>query len=159
MRILMILLPDGADLPSGHRPNLRLERCLGAYFVLRDGGAEVALASPLGGFPPMGPGREDHPDFDLLHRFRDDRTAQDDLTDTLRLDQIWPEDFAAVLCIGAPGQAGALIAAFRDAGKPVAVISGNRDDGGLTITADGADAPLRAARALIGALSPEGGFP
>ena len=78
--------------------------------------------------------------------------ARDDLTDTLLLDQIWPEDFDALLCLGTPGPAGDLVATFRQGGKPVAVIPENRADGSPTITADGADAPLQAARALIGAL-------
>jgi len=152
MRVLMILVPDGDALPSGSRPNLRLDRFLGPYFALRDEGVEVALASPAGGFPPMGPASLDHPDNDLFHRFREDRMARDELTDTLLLDQIWPGDFDALLCIGTPGPAGDLVATFRKTGKPVAVIPANRVDGGLTITADGADAPLQAARALIGAL-------
>jgi hypothetical protein len=148
----MILVPDADELPFGSRPNLRLDRCLGPYFALRDEGAEVTLASPDGGFPPMGPASLDHSESKLLHRFRADRIARDALTDTLLLDQIWPGDFDALLCLGTPGPAGDLVATFRKTGKPVAVIPANRVDGGLTITADGADAPLQAARALIGAL-------
>src|SRR5471032_2332035 len=100
MRVLMILIPDGDELPSGSRPNLRLERFLCPYFALRDEGAEVTLASPDGGFPPMGPASFDRPESELLHRFREDRMAREDLTDTLLLGQIWPGDFDALLCIG-----------------------------------------------------------
>ena len=70
----------------------------------------------------MGPASLDHPDSDLFHRFREDRMARDELTDTLLLDQIWPGDFDALLCIGTPGPAGDLVATFRKTGKPVAVI-------------------------------------
>jgi len=169
MRILMILIPDDEAAIPPKAPILRLERVIGPYYVFRDAGAEVVLASPAGGFPRMAAAAEDRAaSSPLLDRFRADRTGRDDLTDTLDLDQIYDEDFDAALCLGAPGPiweaerrctAGALIAAFLQAGKPVAVIPTVPDlaargtGDGLIITADRPDAGLGAARALLGALA------
>lgn len=167
MRILMILIPDEAAMPA-KAPVLRLERFIGPYYAFRDAGAEVVLASPAGGFPWMGPAADDRAaSSPALDRFRADRPAREDLTDTLDLDQIYEEDFDAALCLGAPGPiweaerrcvAGALIAAFLEAGKPVAVIPSTLDlslrgaADGLIITGDNAVASLRAAGALLGVM-------
>lgn len=168
MRILMILIPDDEAAAPVKEPVLRLERFIGPYYTFRDAGAEVVLASPSGGFPWMGPAADDRAlSSPGLDRFRIDRTAREDLTDTLDLGQIYEEDFDAALCLGAPGPiweaerrciAGALIAAFLDTGKPVAVIPSALElaargaAAGLIITGDDAAASLRAARALLGAL-------
>ncbi len=161
MRILMILIPDDEARVPARPPVLRLERFIGPYYAFRDAGAEVVLASPSGGFPWMGPAADGRgvasPGLD---RFRADRPAREDLTDTLDLGQIYAEDFDAALCLGtpAPPQAGAMIAGFLRAGKPVAAIPSAPDlvargvGEGLIITGDDAAASLRAALALLGAL-------
>jgi putative intracellular protease/amidase len=161
MRILMILIPDDEAAAPAREPVLRLERFIGPYYAFRDAGAEVVLASPSGGFPWMGPAEGDRGvSSPALDRFRADRPAREDLTDTLDLGQVYDEDFDAALCLGAPRppRAGALIAAFLGAGKPVVVIPSTPGlvaqgtGGGLIITGDDAAASLRAANALLGAL-------
>ena len=168
MRILMMLIPDGeADIAAG-KSMLRLEYFADAYYVFHDRGIEVVLASPAGGTPRMGlarPGRENRDG--AVQRFRRDEQARDALTDTIRLDQAYAEDFEGALCLGAPGPiwrrqhdatGAALIADFLAAGKPVAVIPSNVDlvprgtAEGLLITGDSAGTPLLAAHALVGAL-------
>ncbi len=105
----MILIPDDEANVPARPPVLRLERFIGPYYAFRDAGAEVVLASPSGGFPWMGPAADDRGvSSPGLDRFRADRPAREDLTDTLDLGQIYEEDFDAALCLGtpAPPQAG-----------------------------------------------------
>jgi putative intracellular protease/amidase len=64
-----------------------------------------------------------------VRRFRSDRSAREDLADTLALDQIVVEDFVAAFCIGLCGRlwtdedqgVAALVREFLDVGKPVAL--------------------------------------
>lgn len=155
----MILISDDRAAAPASEPVLRLEQFVRPYYAFRDAGAEVVLASPAGGFPWMGP-VEGGVSSVALDRFRADHPAREDLTDTLDFDRVYDEDFDAALCLGGPRslRAGALIAAFLRAGKPVAVIPSTPQlvaDGtgaGLVITGDDAGAGLRAAGALLGAL-------
>ncbi|HQS45629.1 MAG TPA: transporter [Xanthobacteraceae bacterium] len=166
----MILIPDEAPAGPGHETVLRLERLAGPYYVFRDRGMEVVLASPEGGSPWIRPSpSEGEPLSGVLGRFRADRPARDALNDTLSLDQIAPEDFAGAFCIGAPGaiwrdahanRAAEVIAAFLTAGRPVAAVPAGIDlapmgsDEGLVIIADSDGAVLKAAHALLAALDP-----
>lgn len=168
MRVLMMLIPDDEAAVPPSRPVLRMEHFVEPYYLFRDAAVEVVLASPAGGFPAMGLASEDpEPLPEAMHRFRADRIAREELNDTLSLDQIYPDDFDAALCIGSPGriwhqndgsQAGAVIAAFLAAGKPVGVIPSVLDlaphgtGEGLLIVGDGAGTPLLAAQALLGVL-------
>ena len=129
---------------------------------------EVVLASPAGGAPWMGPTSPGRVVADeALRRFRQDGAARDALTDTIRLDQAYAEDFEGALCLGAPGPiwrrqqdspAAGLIAGFLAAAKPVAIMPSDLDlvphgtGRGLLITGDSAGTPLLAAHALIGAV-------
>jgi hypothetical protein len=90
------------------------------------------------------------------------------MTDTLSLDQIFLDDFAAAFCVGEPGRlweadpgnpAGGTIRCFLAAGKPVAIVPGGFDlaphgaGEGLVITGRSARSPLLAARALLATLA------
>jgi hypothetical protein len=165
LHILMMLIPrQDAVAPEGDDV-LRLERFIGPFYAFRDVGVEIVIASPEGGFPTMGLPPHDQSDSEPMRRFSADRTARDALSDTLRLDQAFAEDFDAAFCIGHPGAvwrdpnpAGSLIAALLKAGKPVAVIPSNLDlspfgvGDGLLIMGDRAATPVLAAHALLGAL-------
>lgn len=104
-----------------------------AWSVLAAAGACLVLTSPLGGAPPIEPaGDHRHRPSEALSRFMADREARDALADTLRLDQVDPGDFDAVLYPGGSGLLGdliddrlslALIAAFAGAGKPMGFVS------------------------------------
>ena len=168
MRILMMLIPDAeADIGAG-TSMVRLEFFAAAYYVFHDNGIEVVLASPAGGSPwlrPASPGGENTDE--AVRRFRKDGRARDALTDTIRLDQAYAEDFEGALCLGAPGPiwrrqsdrpAAALIADFLAAAKPVAIMPSDLDlvphgtGQGLLIAGDSAGTPLLAAYALLGVL-------
>ena len=167
MRILMMLIPDvEADIAAG-TSMLRLELFAGAYYVFHDRGIEVVLASPAGGSQWMGPASPGQENADAVRRFRQDGPSREALTDTIRVDQAYAEDFDGAFCLGSPGSvwrpehkspAASLIADFLVAAKPVAIMPSDLDlvphgtAEGLLISGDSARAPLLAANALIGVL-------
>jgi hypothetical protein len=167
MRVLMILIPD-SEAPGGKSdPAVRLERAAGPYYVFRDADVEVVLASPDGGSPLMEFAGDGEASTEVMQRFRQDRIAIDEFSDTLSLDQVYTDDFDAAFCVGLPGSiwrsehkasAGALISRLLDAGKPVAVMPSGVDlapkgaGEGLLIVGDGAKSPIPAAEALMGAI-------
>jgi hypothetical protein len=166
MRILMILIPE-SDAPGTGDPAVRLERAAGPYFAFRDADFEVVLASSNGGAPLMDIMNIGSASAATLQRFRQDRRALDEFSDTLGLDQVYTDDFDAAFCVGLPGpiwrpehknSAGALIARMLDAGKPVAVMPSGIDltpkgaGEGLLIVGDHSNSPVPAAQALMGAV-------
>lgn len=166
MRILMILIPE-SDVPGKGDPAVRLERAAGPYFAFRDADFEVVLASPNGGAPAMEMTNIGSASAATLQRFRQDSLALDEFSDTLGLDQVYPDDFDAAFCVGLPGSiwrpehkssAGALIARMLEAGKPVAVMPSGIDltpkgaGEGLLIVGDHSKSPVPIAQALIGAV-------
>jgi hypothetical protein len=103
-----------------------------------------------------------------MGRFRQDPRAADEFSDTLRLDQVFTDDFDAGFCIGTPDRvwspkhkdsAGALLSLLLEAGKPVAILSScfglapNGAGAGVVIIAESASSSILAARALLGAVS------
>jgi putative intracellular protease/amidase len=166
MRILMILIPENDVSAAKSDPAVRLERAAGPYYVFRDADVEVVLASPNGGSPLM-EFSDSNASTEVMQRFRQDRMAVDEFSDTLSLDQVYPDDFDAALCVGLPGSiwqpqhqstAGALISRLLDAGKPVAVMPSGIDlvpkgtGDGLLIVGDGSKSSIPIAEALMGAL-------
>jgi putative intracellular protease/amidase len=167
MRILMILIPE-SDIPDGKGdPAVRLERAAGPYYVFRDAEVEVVLASSGGGSPRMVFAEDSATSSEPVHRFRQDRIAADEFSDTIGLEQVYTEDFDGAFCIGLPGSiwqpehkntAGALSARLLDAGKPVAVMPSGVDlapkgtSDGLLIVGDGSKSPIPVAQALLGAI-------
>jgi hypothetical protein len=167
MRILMILIPENDGPGSNHDPFVRFERAVVPYYAFRDAGVEVVLASPDGGSPLLEAARHKEASIAIVHRFRQDKRAIDEFSDTLRLDQVFADDFDAAFCVGLPGSiwradqassAGALVSKLLETGKPVAVLPSGVDlapngaGEGLLIIGDGAKAPISAAEALMGAI-------
>lgn len=166
MRILMILIPE-SDVSGKGDPAIRLERAAGPYFAFRDADFEVVLASPNGGALLMETTNVWDVTASTIQRFRQDSLALDEFSDTLGLDQVYPDDFDAAFCVGLPdsiwrpeykSSAGALIARMLDAGKPVAVMPSGIDltpkgaGEGLLIVGDHSKSPVPIAQALIGAV-------
>ncbi len=166
MRILMILIPE-RDVSGKGDPAVRLERAAGPYFAFRDADFEVVLASPDGGAPVMEMTNGAGASAAALQRFRQDRQAIDEFSDTLGLVQVCTNDFDAAFCVGLSGSiwrsenkspAGALIARMLDAGKPVAVLPSGVDlapkgaGEGLLILGDHSKSPVPIAQALMGAV-------
>ncbi|HBM09579.1 MAG TPA: type 1 glutamine amidotransferase domain-containing protein, partial [Pseudomonas sp.] len=64
------------------------------YYVFKDAGAEIVLASPKGGQPPLDP-KSDAPDAqtEMTQRFKNDAESQALLANTHKLDEVSAADF------------------------------------------------------------------
>jgi putative intracellular protease/amidase len=132
MKILMVLTSHDQLGDTGKKTGFWLEEFAAPYFAFKDAGAQLTLASPKGGQPPLDP-KSDEPDFqtEATHRFRKDSAAQSALASTAVLNTVRPEDYDAVFYPGGHGPLWdlaeesysiALIEAFIKAGKPVAAV-------------------------------------
>ena len=132
MKILMVLTSHDQLGDTGKKTGFWLEEFAAPYYVLKDAGAEITLASPKGGQPPLDP-KSDEPDAqtEATGRFKADQTAQQLLASTTPLSHIDPADFDAVFYPGGHGplwdlaedkDSIALIEAFAAKDKPVAAV-------------------------------------
>jgi putative intracellular protease/amidase len=89
---------------TGRKTGFWLEELAAPYFVFKDAGAEIVLASPKGGQPPLDPkSNEKQFQTDLTHRFEADDAAKAQLAKTLRLDSVKAADFDTVFYPGGHG--------------------------------------------------------
>lgn len=132
MKILIILTSHDKLGDTGDKTGFWLEEFAAPYYVFKDAGAEITLASPLGGQPPLDP-KSDAPDFqtDSTRRFKLDPAAQAVLLKTFKIVDVSAADFDAVFYPGGHGPLWdlaedaasiALIEAMLEAGKPVAAV-------------------------------------
>lgn len=104
MKVLMILTSHDELGDTGKKTGFWLEEFAAPYYVLLDAGAEVTLASPGGGKPPVDP-QSDVPDAQTpaTERFKKDEIAQQFLANTTKLAQIDAGGFDAVFYPGGHG--------------------------------------------------------
>lgn len=132
MNILMILTSHDQLGDTGKKTGFWLEEFAAPYYVLKDAGAEITLASPKGGQPPLDP-KSDEPDAqtEATKRFKADDAAQAELASTHKLSDVQAGDFDAVFYPGGHGPLWDLaedrasidlIEAFARADKPVAAV-------------------------------------
>lgn len=132
MKILMVLTSHDTLGDTGEKTGFWLEEFAAPYYALKDAGAEITLASPKGGQPPLDP-KSDAEDAqtDDTRRFKSDEAAKAELANTHRLSDVKAEDFDAVFYPGGHGplwdlandsQSIALIEAFARAGKPTGFV-------------------------------------
>ena len=132
MKVLMVLTSHDRLGETGKKTGFWLEEFAAPYFVLKDGGAEVTLASPKGGQPPLDPS-SDQPDSqtESTQRFKADADAQKALASTVRLSAIRADGFDAIFYPGGHGplwdlaedkHSISLIESLVAAGKPVAAV-------------------------------------
>lgn len=132
MKILMVLTSHDELGDTGHKTGFWLEEFAAPYYVFRDAGAEVTLASPNGGQPPLDP-KSDEPEYqtEATIRFKQDIEARKELANTLKLSQVNPTDYDAVFYPGGHGPLWDLandkysigiIEAMYAARKPVAAV-------------------------------------
>ena len=132
MRILMVLTSHDKLGNTGHKTGFWLEEFASPYYVFRDANADITLASPEGGQPPLDP-KSDEADFqtDATRRFKEDADAQAALANTQKLADVSPENFDAVFYPGGHGplwdlaednNSIALIESMYGSGKPVAAV-------------------------------------
>jgi putative intracellular protease/amidase len=89
MKILMVLTSHDQLGNTGRKTGFWLEELAAPYYVFRDAGAQITLASPKGGRPPLDP-KSNEPSFqtDITRRFEKDADAEAQLEKTLRLDSM-----------------------------------------------------------------------
>ncbi|QTC88864.1 type 1 glutamine amidotransferase domain-containing protein [Brevundimonas pondensis] len=158
MKILMVLTSHDQLGDTGHKTGFWLEEFAAPYYALKDAGAEIVIASPKGGQPPLDPksDAEDAQSEDT-HRFKADAEAQGALANTQKLAEVKAGDFDAVFYPGGHGPLWdlandpvsiALIEAFAAAGKPTGFVC---HAPGVLKDVKGADGqPLVKGRAVTG---------
>ena len=104
MKILMILTSHDRLGYTGDKTGFWLEEFAAPYYVFVDAGADVTVASPKGGQPPLDP-KSELPDAqtEATQRFRDDAAANDALASTHMLAEIDVADYDAVFYPGGHG--------------------------------------------------------
>ena len=132
MKILLVLTSHDQLGDTGKKTGFWLEELAAPYYALKDAGAEIVLASPKGGQPPLDPKSDDaDAQTEDTRRFKADAEAQAALAATVVLSSVKADDFDAVFYPGGHGplwdlaedtHSIALIEAFITAGKPVALV-------------------------------------
>jgi hypothetical protein len=92
MRVLIVLTSHDRLGNTGRKTGFWLEELAAPYYVFKDAGAEITLASPKGGQPPLDP-KSNAPSFqtDQTRRFEADPVANTQLAQTVRLDSVRQE--------------------------------------------------------------------
>ncbi len=132
MKILIVLTSHDQLGDTGKKTGFWLEEFASPYYVLKDAGAEITLASPKGGQPPLDPTSEQPENLtEATKRYREDQAAQAELAKTKKITDLSAADFDAVFYPGGHGPMWdmpdnsasiALIEAFVKADKPVGAV-------------------------------------
>ncbi len=132
MKILMVLTSHDRMGDTGNATGFWLEEFVAPYYVFKDAGAELTLASPKGGQPPIDP-TSTQPDAltEETRRFEADSEAKAQLANTRKLAEVRADDYDAVFYPGGHGplwdltqdrHSQQLIHDFLVARKPVAAV-------------------------------------
>ncbi|PWW01967.1 putative intracellular protease/amidase [Hoeflea marina] len=104
MKILMVLTSHDKLGDTGEKTGFWLEEFAAPYYALKDEGAEVTLASPKGGQPPLDPKSDaDDAQTDATRRFKGDPDAQKALASTATLADVTADGFDAIFYPGGHG--------------------------------------------------------
>ena len=132
MKVLMVLTSHDRLGNTGRKTGFWLEELAAPYYVFKDAGAQITLASPKGGRPPLDPKSEDHRfQTDTTRRFEKDADAEAQLSRTVRLDSVKQEDYDTVFYPGGHGpmwdiaedkNSIKLIESFLAVGKTIALV-------------------------------------
>ncbi len=132
MKVLMVITSHDQLGNTGRKTGFWLEELAAPSYVFKDSGAEITLASPKGGRPPLDP-KSNEPEVrtDLTVRFEKDAAAEAQLDKTVRLNSVKQDDFDTVFYPGGHGpmwdlaedkDSIKLIESFLAAGKPIAIV-------------------------------------
>jgi putative intracellular protease/amidase len=132
MKILMVLTSHDQLGNTGRKTGFWLEEFAAPYFVFRDAGVQLTLASPKGCQPPVDP-KSDLPEnqTSAMSRFKQDEIAQAALAHTVKLEDVKAGDFDTVFYVGGHGPMWdlaesrvsiALLESFYNSGKPIALV-------------------------------------
>jgi putative intracellular protease/amidase len=132
MKILMVLTSHDKLSSTGKKTGFWLEEFTAPYYVFKDAGVEITLASPKGGHPPIDPkSDETGSQTEATDRFKEDQEAQSALAHTKILRDIFADDFDALFYPGGHGplwdlaedrSSIKLIETMYAQGKPVAAV-------------------------------------
>lgn len=158
MKVLIVLTSHEDLGNTGKKTGFWLEEFAAPYYALRDAGAQITLASPKGGQPPLDPKSSDpSAQTDATRRFDADAAARAELSHTKPLADVDASAFDAVFYPGGHGPLWdlaedpvsiALIEKTIAAGKPVAAVC---HAPGVLRHVKGADGqPLVAGKAVTG---------
>src|SRR5271170_230655 len=117
---------------TGLKTGFWLEEFAAPYFVFRDAGVDLTLASPKGGQPPIDP-KSDLPENQTpaMARFKKDERAQKELSQTVKLDAIKSQDYDTIFYVGGHGPMWdlaesqvsiGLLESFYNSGKTIALV-------------------------------------
>jgi putative intracellular protease/amidase len=132
MKIVMVLTSHDQLGDTGRKTGFWLEEFAAPYFVFRDAGITLTLASPKGGQPPIDP-KSDLPEGQTpsMVRFKQDVRAQKELSQTVALETIKAEDYDTIFYVGGHGPMWdlaespvsiALLESFYNSGKIIALV-------------------------------------
>ena len=132
MKVLIVLTSHSDLGNTGEKTGFWVEEFAAPYYVLYDAGAELTIASPKGGQPPVDP-KSEAPDAQTTatKRFYGDYDLVDKVAHTVKLSEVNESDFDAVFYPGGHGplwdlatdaQSIALIENFFKHNKPVAFV-------------------------------------
>ncbi|NHN37191.1 type 1 glutamine amidotransferase domain-containing protein [Pseudomaricurvus alcaniphilus] len=104
MKILMILTSHDELGDTGKKTGFWLEEFAAPYYVFKDAGADITLATPKGGQPPIDPSSDsEDAQTDDTRRFKGDAEAQKHLATTLKLSDVTAAGFDAIFYPGGHG--------------------------------------------------------
>jgi putative intracellular protease/amidase len=132
MKILQVLTSHDQLGNTGRKTGFWLEEGAAPYFVFRDAGVELTLASPKGGQPPIDP-KSDLPENQTpaMARFKKDEAAKKAFANTIKLADAKAENFDTIFYPGGHGPmwdlaespvSKALLESFYNSGKPIALV-------------------------------------
>jgi putative intracellular protease/amidase len=131
-KVLMVLTSHDKLGNTGQKTGFWLEELAAPYYILKDAGLDITLASPKGGQPPLDPKSDDPASqTEAMRRFKGDKAAQAALARTVKLSDVSPDDYDAVFYPGGHGplwdlsedrDSIKLIEVLYAAGKPVAAV-------------------------------------
>jgi putative intracellular protease/amidase len=132
MKILMVLTSHDKLGDTGKKTGFWLEEFAAPYYVFKDAGAEVTLASPKGGQPPLDPSSDtDDAQTEATKRFKGDKAARSGLANTVVLSTVTADGFDAIFYPGGHGplwdlseddDSIKLIEAFASTDRPIAAV-------------------------------------
>lgn len=132
MKVLIVLTSHDQLGNTGHKTGFWIEEFAAPYYTLKDAGAQITLASPKGGQPPIDPkSAEPANQTDATRRFDSDKDLQQLLANTKQLSEVKAADYDAVFFPGGHGplwdltndtNSIKLIQDFWFAKKPVAAV-------------------------------------
>ena len=132
MKVLFVLTSHSELGNTGKKTGFWVEEFAAPYYVLADAGADITLASPKGGVPPVDPSSEaPGAQTEATERYNGDQELQEKLRNTKKLSEVRAEDFDAVFYPGGHGplwdlteseESIRLIESFAKQQKPIAAV-------------------------------------